>query len=448
MSQRTPAGEVSIISADPSVDTTIIAGETLNLNVEIQNESEFPVYYYWYINSQIDSTVHGNSYSFYRDRSCEGTDTVLVVVNNGFQEAKHTWIITVTKYNYPKILFDEAHEERNTIDYSRAQQINYEHPGWNYFGILKTKIEEDFIIERNTTGELNASVLQNYDAVIISAPELGFSASEISSIVTFISEGGGLCFMGDVGINNQSMNNLLQYFGIKFDYNVIFEPYLQGQDGGNPKVKSFIDHASLISDPSFEMNWGGSFNVSSPAVAIGFSDSATWQDVNWNQIEDPGESKGPFTIACAVEYDQGRVFCVSDNSLHDDYVINDICPNDDLILHALQWLTENVNKPDTYVEKKVDISESFKLGQNYPNPFNPVTNIEFQVPRSGRVVIKVFNMLGQEVKSLVDRHFEPGSYTVSWNGQDNYGRQVCTGVYIYRMWAEGFIEFRKGLIIR
>jgi lysophospholipase L1-like esterase len=73
------------------------------------------------------------------------------------------------------------------------------------------------------------------------------------------------------------------------------------------------------------------------------------------------------------------------------------------------------------------------LNQNYPNPFNPETKIKYQVPSKGHVKITIFNMMGQRVKTLVNKEHYPGYYAVDWDGRDAWGNNVSTGIYIYCM---------------
>jgi hypothetical protein len=92
--------------------------------------------------------------------------------------------------------------------------------------------------------------------------------------------------------------------------------------------------------------------------------------------------------------------------------------------------------------------ETFKLLQNYPNPFNPNTTIEFQVPRTSDVTIKIFNILGREIYTLADRTFQPGQHSLLWNGLDNAGRPVSSGMYLYRIQAGDFVDVKKAVLIR
>ena len=94
------------------------------------------------------------------------------------------------------------------------------------------------------------------------------------------------------------------------------------------------------------------------------------------------------------------------------------------------------------VKTEMGLPTAYRLAQNYPNPFNPTTTINYALPATGEygleigslhTSLKVFNLLGQEVRSLVDEVQETGYYTVTWNGRDNKGMQVSSGIYFYRL---------------
>jgi hypothetical protein len=91
---------------------------------------------------------------------------------------------------------------------------------------------------------------------------------------------------------------------------------------------------------------------------------------------------------------------------------------------------------------------SFELEQNYPNPFNPETEITYYLPEQQRTLLVVYNLIGQEVRTLVDRNQVRGSYTVSWDGTDSFGRPVPSGVYIYRLQAGSYIESKKMMLVK
>jgi len=85
----------------------------------------------------------------------------------------------------------------------------------------------------------------------------------------------------------------------------------------------------------------------------------------------------------------------------------------------------------------------FKVYDNYPNPFNPSTNIRFELPRASNVTVKVFNLLGQVVASILSEHKEAGVYTVPFNASS-----LSSGVYFYRVEAGNFVDVKQMLLIK
>ena len=92
--------------------------------------------------------------------------------------------------------------------------------------------------------------------------------------------------------------------------------------------------------------------------------------------------------------------------------------------------------------------ETFSLGRNFPNPFNPITTIDFTLPHTCHVRLEVYNVLGQTVKLLINEQMDSGLKTVVWDGTDDAGSDVPSGVYFYRMSADEFNEVKKMLLIR
>jgi parallel beta-helix repeat protein len=101
----------------------------------------------------------------------------------------------------------------------------------------------------------------------------------------------------------------------------------------------------------------------------------------------------------------------------------------------------------TSVEQEA-IPTEFSLDQNYPNPFNPATVINYSLPINSFVTLKVFDMLGREVKTLINNEVVAGRHAVEWKGDDNSGNRVATGVYVYRVSADNFVSSKKMILIK
>ena len=96
----------------------------------------------------------------------------------------------------------------------------------------------------------------------------------------------------------------------------------------------------------------------------------------------------------------------------------------------------------------VPVPKIYKLAQSYPNPFNPTTTIRYQLPEECHVVLNVYNILGQLVKTLVDESKPAGWYSVHWDGKDSSGKPVASGIYLYQIQAKDFIQIKKMTLIR
>jgi hypothetical protein len=91
---------------------------------------------------------------------------------------------------------------------------------------------------------------------------------------------------------------------------------------------------------------------------------------------------------------------------------------------------------------------SYALLPNYPNPFNPTTAIGYQTPEAGHVTLTIYNVVGQEVRTLVDAHQDAGSYTIMWDSKDNNGQHLNSGVYFCTMKAGDFSDTRKMVLMK
>jgi hypothetical protein len=102
-----------------------------------------------------------------------------------------------------------------------------------------------------------------------------------------------------------------------------------------------------------------------------------------------------------------------------------------------------------YIENnQSSIPGIFILHQNYPNPFNPATTIKYDLAKSDKVSLKIYNLLGQEVRTLVNHNEAAGFKSVVWNGKNNNGKAVSSGIYFYRLETGSFVKTMKMLLVR
>ena len=111
-------------------------------------------------------------------------------------------------------------------------------------------------------------------------------------------------------------------------------------------------------------------------------------------------------------------------------------------IHLVKENEVRVNNNNTKLLK------TFSLAQNYPNPFNPLTQIQYQVPQAGLTLLKIFNDLGQAVRTLVNEERTVGNYTTLWDGRDENGNLVASGRYFYRLKVGENVEARSMLLVK
>ncbi len=109
------------------------------------------------------------------------------------------------------------------------------------------------------------------------------------------------------------------------------------------------------------------------------------------------------------------------------------------------WQPTAVKEP---VDQPLGQPMRFKLHQNHPNPFNASTVIPFALPRAEKVRIKIYDLLGREVKTLVQKQFTAGEHRIKWNGDDELGRVLPSGLYVVKLQAGNFVATGKVLLLR
>ena len=102
---------------------------------------------------------------------------------------------------------------------------------------------------------------------------------------------------------------------------------------------------------------------------------------------------------------------------------------------------------DNFSEEKF-LPSGYSISANYPNPFNPTTTIDFQLPENSHVKIKVFNLRGEIVATLIDRQMNAGSYSAKWDGLHSSDTPLPSGVYIYSIVAGDFSQTRKMILLK
>ncbi|RKZ08847.1 hypothetical protein DRQ05_00760 [bacterium] len=115
-----------------------------------------------------------------------------------------------------------------------------------------------------------------------------------------------------------------------------------------------------------------------------------------------------------------------------------------ILKEVVDWF-ENTTNPDITGDETPAV---YSLAQNVPNPFNPSTTIRFNMKAKGHVSLKVYNVAGRLVKTLADGVFNAGSHSVDWDGTNNSGARVASGIYFYKMETRGFKRTKKMVLLR
>jgi len=233
---------------------------------------------------------------------------------------------------------------------------------------------------------------------------------------------------------------------VEFDTTVVYRecPYLKEMDYVAPEeneppdyldvqtLLTFRDHTSLscggVADSAVgavyvEHDWNGG-----QGVFLNF-DFAGW--VNHTRGECDGVHEGDMRPAFDPGWYDGRVEFLG-------FVLDDI--------FGLTPPYDAGGGGTAAIEPEA--SYHWALGQNLPNPCSSGTEIHYEVARSARISIRVYNIRGQLVRTLVDERKHPGRYAVGWNGLDARGTRVASGVYFYKMIAGDFTHTRKILVVR
>ena len=133
----------------------------------------------------------------------------------------------------------------------------------------------------------------------------------------------------------------------------------------------------------------------------------------------------------------------------------------------INWLSENVDRTladearirvltqltaltamTAVTHEPVTVPDVFRLEQSYPNPFNPSTTIKFSVPVRGAVELAIYNLAGQQIRKLVSSVLDAGNHSIIWDGRNDRGHELASGVYLYRLQAEEQVSSRKLLMLR
>ena len=133
---------------------------------------------------------------------------------------------------------------------------------------------------------------------------------------------------------------------------------------------------------------------------------------------------------------------LSNGTYYGKIVIADVYQDLSDTLQVILSVVDNVS-----IDKNI-ISNKYMLEQNFPNPFNPSTEIKFSIPKKENVSLIVFDILGNEVRKILDKELKAGQYNYKWSGKNNSGDKISAGMYFYKVQAGDFIQTKKMVLLK
>jgi len=226
--------------------------------------------------------------------------------------------------------------------------------------------------------------------------------------------------------------------------------YLANPNGTNKlrPVYSPVEVSSLSRAGNFSISSESDIELGGLALTLEAEEPIGVQIANKINIGIEG-----MTIKSAVDGKLLRLLIYSEDGISIPAGMNNIISvNDDntLTIKEIEFSSAEGILMKTKMSESMQpvVPSGFILEQNYPNPFNPVTEIGFSLPKMSEVNLTVYNVLGQEVITLIESSLSSGNYKVIWDGRNELGSAVGSGIYFYRLTADGFKAKRKMILLK
>ncbi len=342
--------------------------------------------------------------------------------------------------NYGMMLWGNHNYDYNeaTMGYaSNFSGISYLNRGWTYphlVGYMESHDEERLMVKNLAFGNSSGSYnIKNLNVALnrmklagaffftIPGPKLMWQFGELGYDIS-------INFNGRTGekpvkwdyLNDGRRTNLYKVFSALINLRNNYETF--HASNFNLDVSGFMKKINLY-HPSMDAFIVGNFNVIQQSTRPNFSKVGYWYDY----------------------FTGDSIYVTSTTNLTDSIVL---APGDFKLYTSVrlplpeQGILSDIEK----IDDKIPVD--FRLEQNYPNPFNPTTTIRYSITIPSKVKLQVFNTLGEEIVSLVNKEQSAGTYEVIWDGKDKYDNEVSSGVYFYRINAGQFSETRKMVLLR
>lgn len=478
------------VTTSPALDTAIVRGDSVFFEIKISDPDSQPVSVTWFFNGKEDSVCQDSvNYKLLTSHLAAGFDTVTVSISDGDTLAIHQWIIRMISENEPpKITYywprnDTGLVEGDTLIF----RVRIQNPGndslkWNWAvnhrifqsagdpsltyiaqylnaamdTIRFSLVSQDSIIQHTWLVKIT-NINHQPDSPAPVFPLLGETLAE-SDFLAWTktndpdSEDSLLTYFVEIAADT-GFQSIVVTQNVKGDTTLQLQPFAEQFQVNQPyfwRVRAFDSHQDTSAVDSSSTNYFYIFKVSAKI-------SNAYANLNVD---------GSITIFWETSYEHENVgFNVLRQNSEDDHAVQ---INEALIRGTSPYffLDTKIEAGQTYfyqvesvsiygaryrhekIQATAPVPESFELHQNYPNPLTFETIIRYQIPRNCLVKLFVYNILGKSVRNLVNQKQEKGFFNVVWNGRDDDGKEVGSGIYFYSIIAENFHETRKILVVR
>jgi hypothetical protein len=245
----------------------------------------------------------------------------------------------------------------------------------------------------------------------------------------------GLFFDWDIDDSTMGMDYLMNSAYYNADHQMV---YVQDQEA-NPSHFA----ASMLLNVGLGANIDALYNDGDGVYQ--YSNQNKWMHMNGGVKDEPSLSAdvstytgiGPVDIAAGDSVTFGIAVLAASSIYELEYVAGEL---------RNFWDTHFPEELGN--DSEAILPDVFALHQNYPNPFNPVTSIRYDIPEAANVQVSVYSLLGQKVKTLASGAHQPGFYAVQWNGTNDHGSPVASGMYICRIQADRFNAVKKLILMK
>ena len=382
-----------------------------------------------------------NAVSTFSNLSPDSTYYFKLSAVNGNGESNITEVLGVrpTTENVPILIvngFDRITGTVNTFDFIKRFAPAVVNAGFSFDACANEAVQDGFIS------------LLDYDAVLWISGEEGtanesFGNAEQLLIAEYLENGGKLFVSGsEIGFDLVERGN----GGDKIFYQKFLKAeYIRDKVNSHAISGTAAGIFAAISGATFDDGSHGTYNVDFPDGIKPLGGSV--QNMTYDGFD--ANTFGGAGIQYAGTFGNGGI---AGKLIYLGIPFETLYPastRDAVMSAILTFFDLNITgiEPD---DTEFSTPDNFTLEQNYPNPFNPSTVIPYAIPSNKTVVVKleIFNLLGQKVRTLIRQTQTSGAYSATWNGRDDSGNPVASGVYYYRLIAGEFVAAKKLMLLR